>query len=73
MTSEKTYPDRYRLALKALELRAEEELSELAPLDWELPARPARNNASDPEQKEYKGKGAIRGLELMGADDEDEM
>lgn len=73
MTSQKTYPDRYRLALKALELRAEEELSELAPLDWDLSARPTRNNASDPEQKQYRAKSSIRSLELMGADDEDEM
>ena len=73
MTSKKIYPVKYHLVLEALELQAEEELSELAPLERDLSARSILGDVSDPEQREYRAKGALRSLELMGRADEKEI
>jgi len=73
MTSEKTSPDKYRLTLKALQLQTEGELSEPAPLERGLSARSTRGDASDPDRKEYRAKGAIRCLDLMGPANEEEI
>ena len=72
MTSEKTYIQRNRPDLAALELRADKS-SEVASIDRNWPVRPARHSASDPERKQYRAKGALRALELMGMADEEEI
>ena len=73
MTSKKMYPDTYHLALKALELQAEEELSERAPLERDLSVRSTPGDAANPDQKEYRAKGAIRCLPLTITADEEEI
>ena len=73
MDSEDTYHYKTRPALEALKLQAEEELSELAPLDGGLPVKSARRDAFAPDRDEYKIKRAGRGLAPMFKADEDEI
>ena len=74
MTSEDIYRYNTRPALKALQLQAEEHLSEFAPLEGSARVRSTRREAFAPDDdKEYRAKGAVRGLELMDTDDEHEI
>lgn len=76
MTSEEIY--RYKTrptsnALKALQLQAEEHWSEFAPVEGSPRARSARRKAFASDNKEYKAKRAIRGLEPVFEADEEEF